>query len=547
MNRLLVIALLLSPASEAAAGEKVKTSPFTEPQKRSKRIRVNTGAWNPVVDVTDVFPGNRAMDRQGVFRLFDGAIGVKLRVEQAERSAPLLEATAEWEQGKFIGPLFIWRADGRLHMIYECSRAEATAYATSTDGYNWTRPELGQVEFDGSSANNLLRNGIRGATGVFMDPQAPAAERFKAMGGDMAWYDPETLQPLEGEEAMRRWNRETYEKDAYQGPRAEIWGRTLGWISPDGRDWKPLEKALGMRPVNGGISAHYDEANGEYIAYQQIMGNTAELMPGIGTARIEEETQRRVIGFSRTRDFRTWPAPKLILAPDAQDDLDISFYGANYFPYPGRTDLHVMVIPVYHQRNDHVDTQIAFSRDGLFWQRPERRPVHTVGPPGSGEDCQVHTWRNGMLELPDGLWAVPYTGMSSLHNVYGQDHLFPRGRPIQIRYMLWKPHRFCGIEAESEGRFTIPTIYRHGNELRLNYRCAPGGWISVELMTKSPSMNQADLPPIEGFTFAECDRLTGDESDRVVTWKGRSDLSGIGETAAIRIRMFQAKLFAYKF
>ena len=380
MNRLLVIALLLSTASEAEAGEKAKTSPFTEPQKRSKRIRANTGAWNPIVDVTDVFPGNRALDRQGVFKLFDTAIGVKLRVEPAERSAPLLEATAEWERGKFIGPLFIWRADGLLHMIYECSRAEATAYATSTDGYRWTRPELGQVEFDGSSANNLLRNGIRGATGVFIDPQAPPEERFKAMGGDMAWYDPATLQPLEGEEAMRRWNREIYEKDAYQGPRAEIWGRTLGWISADGRDWKPLEKALGNRPVNGGISAHYDEANGEYIAYQQIMGNTAELMPGIGTARIEEETQRRVIGFSRTKDFRTWPAPKLILAPDALDDLDISFYGANYFPYPGRTDLHVMVIPVYHQRNDHVDTQIAFSRDGLFWIRPERRPRPHGGP-----------------------------------------------------------------------------------------------------------------------------------------------------------------------
>ena len=122
------------------------------------------------------------MDRQGVFRLFDGAIGVKLRVERAESSEPLLEATAEWERGEFIGPLFIWKAGGLLHMIYECSRANATAYATSTDGYKWTRPEMGQVEFDGSSANNLLRNGIRGATGVFIDPQAPAAERFKAMG-----------------------------------------------------------------------------------------------------------------------------------------------------------------------------------------------------------------------------------------------------------------------------------------------------------------------------------------------------------------------------
>ena len=189
----------------------------------------------------------------------------------------------------------------------------------------------------------------------------------------MAWYDPATLQPLDGEEAMRRWNAQVYDEDPCKGPRAEIWGRTLAWISADGRKWKELEKPLGNRPVNGGISARYDAQNDEYIAYQQIMGNAAELMPAIGTARLEEETQRRTIGFSRTKDFRRWPAPKLILAPDAQDDLDISFYGANYFPYPGHTDLHVMMIPVYHQLIDHVDTQIAFSRDGLFWSRPARQ------------------------------------------------------------------------------------------------------------------------------------------------------------------------------
>ena len=150
----------------------------------------------------------------------------------------------------------------------------------------------------------------------------------------------------------------------------EIWGRTLGWISADGLDWSPLEEALGERPVNGGISARYDADKGQYIAYLQIMGNAAEIMPGIGSARLEEETQRRTIGFACTRDFCRWPAPKLILSPDAQDDLDISFYGANYFPYPGRTDLHAMLIPIYHQATDHADTQIAFSRDGLFWTRP---------------------------------------------------------------------------------------------------------------------------------------------------------------------------------
>ena len=41
-----------------------------------------------------------------------------------------------------------------------------------------------------------------------------------------------------------------------------------------------------------------------------------------------------------------------------------------------------------------------------------------------------------------------------------KDQMFPERKPMQIGYMLWQPHRFCGIESEVEGRFTVPTIYR---------------------------------------------------------------------------------------
>lgn len=40
--------------------------------------------------------------------------------------------------------------------------------------------------------NSLLANGIRGATGVFIDPHAPPEERFKTMAGDINWYDPDS-------------------------------------------------------------------------------------------------------------------------------------------------------------------------------------------------------------------------------------------------------------------------------------------------------------------------------------------------------------------
>ena len=466
-----------------------QTSPFTEPQKRSTRIRRNSGAWNPLVDLTEIYAGHRSTDRQGVFDLFDAAVGIALRVEPAARSEPLLEAEMPWEADDSVSPLFIWQTDDGFRMLYESE--SGTCYATSDDAYRWQRPELGEVDFDGSTANNILKEGIVGSTGVFIDPHAPSQERFKAMGGDMAWYDPATCEALDGKEARKRYDAQEYEGASYDGPRAEVWGRMLGWTSSDGLSWKPMPEPLGNRPVNGGISAGYDKATGRYFCYQQIMGYPTEVLNGIGTASMEEECQRRTIAFSYTKDFRSWPAPKLIMAPDAHDDLDIDFYGGNYFAYPGRTDLHAMIVPVFHRGAGHVDLQIAFSRDGLFWTRPDRRAILAVGAAGSGEDCQLHPWRSGLVELPDGNWAVAYHGLSMLHNAREKfpGYLFPHRRKPQIRYALWRPHRLFGIEADREGRLTIPTIYRQADRLRLNYRCSTGGWIAVELLPKTTQPN----------------------------------------------------------
>ena len=92
----------------------------------------------------------------------------------------------------------------------------------------------------------------------------------------------------------------------------------------------------------------------------------------------------------------------------------------------------------------------------------------------------------------------------------------------------------------------MPSLFRVHDELRLNYRCEPGGWIQVELLEKVPSLMFPDTDPVPEFSFEECDRLIGDCEDQVVTWKGQSGISALGETVGIRIRMFGAKLFAYR-
>ena len=102
------------------------------------------------------------------------------------------------------------------------------------------------------------------------------------------------------------------------------------------------------------------------------------------------------------------------------------------------------------------------------------------------------------------------------------------------------------FDAETEGRFTIPTITRSGGPLRINYRCRAGGWIKVELIRSIPSRLNPDVKGLDGYTFEACDPLTGDEADREVTWNGNSDLEAAGSTVVIRIRMFAATLFAYR-
>lgn len=508
------------------------------------RPRYNPGSWMALVDVMEIFSGHRSITREGIYKLYDAPVGVQLRVEQANRSEPFLKAEREWEDYTYISPSHVWHEDGKLHMFY--GAGPNTCYAVSDDGYNWERPVLGHKEFNGSAENNILKQPMRDM--VFEDPSAPPEERYKAVGAEGFWLDRDSGEEVDPDEADRHWKDEQFKGDAFTGRKVVLKGAMVGYTSPDRFTWTKLPEKIGDYSVNGGICPGYDAHNKTYFAYIQPQGCAPVDPQSMGASIVETEVVRRAVGLTRTKDFRHWPAAKLLIHPDAQDPLDTSFYGACYFPYPGRDELHAMVLPVFHMMGDNLDLQIAFSRDGLVWTRPERRAVLERGPRGSGEEGQLHPWRNGMVQLPDGYWAVPYQARSSLHTTpdqYKQD-LFPEMQPVQNRWARWRPHRFCGVEAETEGRFTIPTVYRRENELRLNYRCAPGGWIQVELLRYIPTMQAVDANPLTDYSFEVCDRLVGDEEDRVVTWNGSSDISKVGEMTAIRVRMFQAKLFAYK-
>ena len=503
--------------------------------------RSNTGQWIPLVDLVDIFAGFRGNGPKGVLSLYDAPVGVQLKVEEAVKSEPILESEMEWEKGK-MRPCGLWKENGQYHLIY--NSLLATCYAVSDDGYNWIRPELGQVEFNGSRKNNILDQGPKG--GIFEDPKGAPEERFKSMSQDIFWVDPDTAKIVPQDEADKRLAAQKKEGSDYKGTPMELRGHLIGWVSPDRLHWTQLKEPVAHFSADSGSYPHYDPDTGYFFDYFRVHAAPPEEFRGVGTGVPELDIRRRSIGFSRTKDFRDWPPPKLVLFPDAQDDMDVSFYGTQYFRYPGRSDLHGMLLAIFHQVEDIMDAQLAFSRDGLFWSRPERRAIVPVGDPGSGDDCMTYA-ATTLIDLPDGYWGSLYRGGSRLHGVWPDqiETLFPQYRSEQIRWARWLPHRFCGFEAKEDGSFTILSIRRTKKELHLNYRCKAGGWISVELINRTPSATSSPSEGIPGFKYEECDLITGDSLDHVITWEGKSDISEVGETVAIRIKMFRAKLFAY--
>jgi len=199
-----------------------------------------------------------------------------------------------------------------------------------------------------------------------------------------------------------------------------------------------------------------------------------------------------------------------------------------------------MLVQAYHHATDSVDSQLAVSRDGLIWQRPERKAIIPLGAPGASDSAQVFSWGSGIAELPDGSWGSLYAGYTTLHNEQARE-----AHDKAIRWARWGPHRFCGVEAEVEGRFTIPTVTRTANQLKLNYRCRPGGWVKAEILRNIPSRIHPDIDP-DSHYFADAGEV-GTIGNVAALYAPRSsmapfhNLRGYGTNGRCRVRLCLSK------
>ena len=471
--------------------------------------------------------------------------GIQLKVQTPHiRPDPLVEIENPWETSYTLHTT-IMEAEGCYRLYYTCynqlssdSKSEAQqnqysyflCYAESVDGINWNKPNIGKVNWRGSSDNNIvygmdrsLGRPVPTAT-VFKDNNAPDKEKYKII---------------------------------HRGERKDGTRCVFGATSPDGLDWTAIEKPLIPDYfTDSQIVASFDERIGKYRGY--FRGWTKETRGSYHG--------RRTIAYAETEDFTNWPIPETIVTTDAYDHPGTDIYTNGFAEWPD-TDAYLMFPGFYHREIDIPQIHLMTSRNGINWERHTRDPIIGGIGPGLSRDPRLDPTGGfyagaGIISTrPDesSISIIPCrrshnnnrngTGEGDIIESH-QQGFYPSitgGYAAQISLATWRKDGFVCLEAEEDGSFTTTPFTFTGSKLKLNGWSRYRGGIQVEI-ADSTNEKHSFSEIIAGRGFNDSDEISGSHIDHTVTWNGESDVSKWnGKTVRLRFKMRRARLYSLWF
>lgn len=431
------------------------------------------------------------------------------------KAGVVLEADAPWEDFRLTSYFTVLQDGDLCRMYYSCFSKDQwhtpnaweehafLCYAESQDGVHWVKPKLGIVAFDGSTANNILMRSVVDGT-VFVDPNAPPEKRYKML---------HTVGPHAG-------------------------GLRVSY-SADGVHFTTPEQPVSPWCPDSQQNAFWDARRGEYAAY--LRGR-----PDMGL-----DAANRLVVRAAMNDIETpWDArPEIVLQTDARDLPTVDFYTNACVLYPYAQDAYFMFPAAYHhfppeKGNDGLlDTHIAASRDGVRWERPDRRAYVPLGEAAEW-DASFVMMGVGLVRRGNELYQY-YNGVDLSHGgTRGMDEA-ERGkwrRWGKIGRTVQRLDGFYSIDADyTGGWFETPTLVFKGDHLELNINTTAAGMAHVALL-------DAAGKPIDGYSLKECDDIFTNEVAHTVTWRGNPDVSPLaGTPIRLRFEMRAAKLHAFQF
>jgi len=411
----------------------------------------------------------------------------------------------------------------RFRMWYTATSEEAGAarhrlcYAESSDGLNWERPELGLVEFDGSSANNIVCD-VSDADGtqwqIVKDLSEPhRSRRYKSLGFDYC-ADP-------GE-----WDVEP---------------GTMGLcvaFSPDGFRWT---KPTMVFPTT-------------MMTDSDCMLPRRDPISGLWTGFFRPRThpKRRFIGLSTSDDFVHWSAPRMLLTPDREDEEWTEFYGVTADVCES---VRVGILWVYHNNPQHspMTTELVHSRNGIDYHRTAPREEFLArGSEGEPDEGMV---RPIALTERDDHMLVFFSGTNREHGSdRGMEMQKPRVPTGQVERWQFRVARlpwghFRGLRAHGSGLVETKWLTNYGTGgIRAVASLEQDGWVKAELLDQYgntiPGFQAEDShwEPAERGTlrfFWGEKRFTGAPGEAIEG--GRN----VGHVVKVRFHLHKATLFGF--
>ncbi len=479
---------------------------------------------------------------------------VSWRVEQGtpDPKNPLLEPAMPWDSGGIMahgtvlhdpidGLWKAWQVSTPAEERFEGLAAKHESqrrltYLESQDGVVWRRPMLPFVRWPGHERTNILLDLDSGGTAVYASvlvdrnnkewPYEMFVMRSPKLGGV-----PNRVGHLPGPE--------------------EKLG-TYRYRSKDGKDWKLFEGPI-HPSVGGGadVSYVYREPDGSYVSYFKLY---PKLRDGDRIITYDNNPRGglRSIGRRTSPNGSDWGHEAVVLTRDWRDPDFAQFIELCPVRVEGG---YVALVNAYDASIQTMSLQLAASRDGIHWWRPDRRPVlpnPPLGDYGGGMIWQMH---HPIVE--NGTMHVYYAGSEGIHGEIRDSRLQPQIEVGEERVSgiqkptlpfntalcraSWEFDRLWALVPSAGGATIGEAVTRPGHptagRLTVNVRVKEGGAMRAELLDNGGR-------PISGFTADDCEPVTGDQRRVRFNWKGGAHAPA--GTSRIRFILKRAFLYGYQ-
>ncbi len=446
--------------------------------------------------------------------LLDSMDHAELQVNPPGQTKLVVIADKPWEAGgitsygnAFYDPI---AKEYRLYYVpvaWDVEPGFGFALATSQDGIHWEKPNLGAVDWNGSTDNNFVLYAQREGT-VIVDPNTPIEKRYALISSH-----PDL--------------------------------KTRLFTSPDGIHFTMDETSISAIHSDSQISTFWDADQRKYFHFPRVTPDHWRAVGVVTTKSMDEpwpdEIPMVMSGDDRDPpevDLYTNACQKYALARNAYVGFPTPYYHWNA---PGRAYLNAATLAIGGKTNDGtIDTQLATSRDGIHWTRHRQRYI----PLGVYDGCDIKV----AMAIPgifyeDDMLVQFFMGYAFTHGDtqvrYGKG-----GRELGGVFRVeQRIDGFISLDFAYEGgKVTTAPFTFTGNQLVVNVNTTAPGELRVAIL-------DADGKAIEGCGLDDAHIVNGNYLQKTVEWKdGTTDVSALsGKPIRLQFDARNTKLYSFQF